>query len=150
MLADQRLEDGGMFRVHGQDADVLFGSPSGHQLSGHHKGLFVGQRDLFPMVDGVVDRAQARHTHDAGEHHVHTLHRAHVTQRLLATENLDVLVSQCFFDNFVGGFLHHHHDVGLVSSRLLYQQVGAGMGGNHLQLQTVRVLRNHLQRLHTH
>jgi len=73
-FAVETLKDGGMFAVHGEDADAMFARFVHHDFAGHDKNFFRSDRDIFAGANRGESGAETGSADDGNEDDVRARH----------------------------------------------------------------------------
>ena len=133
-VALQRLEQGGVLGIHGEDLCAEVVGLLHHQLAAAYQGLLVGQGDALALPDGGHGGPQTHHTHHSGEHRVCAGQGGGLHQAVHPRQHLYRGVSQAHLQVGGGLLVHEHRQLRVIAPGLLLQPVHAGVGrdGSHL------------------
>ena len=147
----QRLEDGGMFAVDGQQPGPALLHRAQEEFTTHHQRLFVGQQQALAAARRCQARAQTSCADDGGHHHIDLVAGRYIFHSTLRKQHLRW--KPIFLDFFLQGaamrLTRHGGKTGLELGTLLQHQVDLRGRTQGVDLEPVRVPCQHVKRVAT-
>ena len=148
-FALQTLEDSGVFRIDGQDSNLIFGHQAFDESAGHYQRLLVGQCDGLACPDGSHRGTQSREAHHRRYDDVDGVGLHHLGQGIGACPHLDRKVGERFFHFIVVSLVCDDHSLGSEFPGLFYQQIRTSVCCNCIDAEQVGMFLHHFECLLT-
>ena len=144
------LENRTMFRVHRENPYAPFGGTVQNDLSGHHQGLLVGQRDIFSRFDRLQGRKKTGRTDHGGDDQIGIRQNRRFPISLLSKQNFRPGSGPQTFAKLTGMvFVHNGRQPRPEPFNLLLQQGDVSSRRQRLDAETMGMCRNDIQRTDT-
>ena len=144
-LANDALEDGGVFAVDGKNGHMMFLCQATNQLTSHDKRLLIGQTDFLARTDSMKGGRKTGETDHGGEHHVDRVSLDNLIQGL--TSGVHLHIGQVFkqvLQRLIVTLVGDDHGGRMKLTCLFSQQSISTVGGQAVDLIAVRMLGNDL------